>query len=172
MDLGERENIYNLLQQGFNQSSIATILGRHRSSIAREVRRCTVDPLGYLPDRAERDAQSFLRRNPQIFRSEKLRTCVTLLLKKGWSPEQISGRLKLEQSEVQVSHETIYKFIYSEEGQKQKLYLLLTRKKVKRTRWYSRKPKKSHIPDAAGIAHRPKSIEKRKTIVSHIELGA
>ncbi|MES2214913.1 MAG: helix-turn-helix domain-containing protein [Pseudomonadota bacterium] len=121
MNLKERETIYNLLKLGYNQTSIAKILDRHRSSISKELRRCASDPLGYLPDRAERNAQSFLRRNEQTFRSQKLCTYVTTMLKEGWSPEQISGRLKLEQAEVQVSHETIYKFIYSEEGNQQKL---------------------------------------------------
>lgn len=43
------------------------------------------------------------------------------LLKKNCSPEQISGHLKLEHSSFEVFHETIYKFIYSEEGSQQKL---------------------------------------------------
>jgi transposase, IS30 family len=73
--------------------------------------------------------------------------------------------LKLENKGTPVvSHETIYQFIYTEESQAQKLYLLLTRHKPKRTKWYSRKPRQSHIPESANIKHRPKIIEKRKSI--------
>jgi len=168
MTLAERENIYNLLKANHNQSFIAKELGRNKSSISRELARCSPGPLGYIPDRAQDRAESFWRRNPGIFRSQKLSKCVISLLKQGWSPEQISGRFKLENGEFQVSHETIYKFIYSAEGKAERLYNLLTRKKPKRTRWYSRKPKKSHIPESASIKHRPNSIEDRKKI-GHFE---
>jgi IS30 family transposase len=163
MTLTERENIYSLLQANHNQTFIAKTLGRNKSSISRELARCSEDPLGYIPDRADCFAIRFARRNSQIFRSANLTNCFTSLLKEGWSPEQISGRLKLENNGVSVvSHETIYKFIYSPDGQAQKLYMLLTRHKPKRTRWYSRKPKKSHIPESANIINRPKSIDNRK----------
>ncbi len=163
MTLEERENIYTLLRTNCNQTFIARALGRNKSSISRELARCQSDPLGYIPDRANNFAIRFARRNLKIFCKSNLANCVIILLKEGWSPEQISGRLKLENNGVGVvSHETIYKFIYGEEGQTQKLYQLLTRRKVKRTRWYSRKPKKSHIPESASIINRPKSINNRK----------
>ncbi len=165
MTLDERENIYNLLQTNHNQTYIARQLGRNKSSISREMARCQSDPLGYIPDRANNFAIRFARRNSKIFRSANLANCVITLLKEGWSPEQISGRLKLENNGVGiVSHETIYQFVYSEEGQSRKLYQLLTRHKPKRTRWYSRKPKKSHIPESANIINRPKSIDNRNKI--------
>lgn len=168
MDLGERENIYRLLKLGSNQTFIATSLKRHKSTISRELTRCHSDPLGYLPDRANIDSEKLLKRSKGLFENDKRRTYVITKLKDGWSPEQIAGRLKLEKADIQVSHETIYKFIYSAEGQPQKLYLLLTKQKPKRTRWYSRKPRKSHIPETASIVCRPKSIEKRKSI-GHFE---
>ena len=169
MNLGERENIFYLTQQNYPQTSIAKTLGRNKSSISRELARCSSDPLGYLPDRANDIAQKRTRRNLGIFNKQKsLEPCVVRLLKEGWSPEQISFRLKLENKNLKISHETIYKFIYSDKGIKQKLYLLLTRHKLKRTRWHSRKPRKSHIPEEANIKHRPKIIEKRKSI-GHFE---
>jgi IS30 family transposase len=165
MTFGEREKVYQLLQTNHNQTFIARQLGRNKSSISRELGRCTSDPLGYIPDRAQKISESFLRRNRKIFRSKKLSASVISFLQEGWSPEQISGRLKLENKGTPVvSHETIYQFIYTEESQAQKLYLLLTRHKPKRTKWYSRKPRQSHIPESANIKHRPKIIEKRKSI--------
>ncbi|MBA2629178.1 MAG: IS30 family transposase [Rickettsiaceae bacterium] len=131
--------------------------------------RCRLDPLGYLLDRANDIAQKLQRRNLGLFEKQKnLAPCVVTLLKDGWWPEQISGRLKLENNALKVSHETIYKFIYGEKGEKQKLYSLLTRHKPKRTSWHSRKLRKSHIPESANIKHRPKIIEKRKSI-GHFE---
>jgi len=165
MTLTERENIYSLLQTNHNQAFIARQLSRNKSSISRELARCNSDPIGYIPDRAQQISESFLRRNPKIFRSQKLSASIISLLRIGWSPEQISGRLRLENNGTPVvSHETIYQFIYSSEGQAQKLYSLLTRHKPKRTRWFSRKPRKSHIPESANIKHRPKVVEKRRSI--------
>ena len=162
--LTERENIYTLLKTNQNQTFIANQLGRNKSSISREIARCKSDFIGYTPDRANNIAIRLARRNSHIFRSANLSNCVISLLKGGLSPEQISGRLKHEKSKLKVSHETIYKFIYSPEGQEQKLYKLLTRHKPKRSRWHSRKPRKSHIPESANIEARPKSIDKRKRI--------
>lgn len=162
--LSERGNIYSLIQSGYNQTNIAIQLGRNKSSISRELRRCREDPLGYLPDRANDKALSLMRRNLQLFRSIKLKSYIIDKLTLGWSPEQISGRLKLEGGDMRVSHETIYKFIYDEEGSKHKLSHLLPRKKPRRSRWRGRKPKKSHIPDSASISNRPKVIDKRKRI--------
>ena len=160
----ERENIYKLLKLGHNQTSMASFLGRNKSSLSRELARCQSDSLGYIPDRANIAAINLSKIHKCLLENEALKTHVILKLKEGWSPEQISGRLKLENSDMQVSHETIYKFIYSEEGAKNKLHKLLTRQKPKRTKWYSRKPKKSYIPETASIAQRPVSIEQRKRI--------
>jgi IS30 family transposase len=164
ISLSEREKIYELGQQNYNQSYIAKKLDRNRSTISRELKRCLADPLGYLPDRADAIARRFARRNSKLFRSANLLSCVLHLLKEGWSPEQISGRLKLESNHISISHETIYKYIYSQQGLEQKLYKLLARHKPKRTRWYSRKPKRSHIPDGSNISFRPKNVEHRKKI--------
>lgn len=163
MNLVERETIYLSLSLRQTQAAIAKLLDRHKSSISREIARCKQDPLGYLPDRAEGRMRTRLRRNQGLFRSSWLKEHVIECLKLGHTPEQIAGRLKLANSAMRVSHETIYKFIYSDEGIKLKLSILLTRQKPKRSKWYGKKPKKSHIPESASIAARPLSIEKRKT---------
>ena len=163
MTLVERETIYLSLSLSQSQTSIAKLLHRHKSTISREVARCKQDHLGYLPDRAEGCMRSRLRRNSGLFRSSRLKEHVIEHLKLGHTPEQIAGRLKLENSAMRVSHETIYRFIYSDEGLRLKLSSLLTRQKPKRSKWYGKKPKKSHIPESANISARPLSIEKRKT---------
>ena len=52
ISLEEREKIYMLQKENLNITSIARELGRHKSSISRELKRCSSDPLGYIPDRA------------------------------------------------------------------------------------------------------------------------
>jgi IS30 family transposase len=165
ISLKEREQIYSSLKDNLSFSAIGKMMHRSTSTISREVARCRLDPLGYIPDRAQANAVSNFNRNQAILsKNVNLKFLVIKKLHEHWSPEQIAGRLKCENSTAIISHETIYKFVYSEEGQSLKLYNLLTKKKPKRTRWYSRKPKKSHIPESAFICNRPKSIEQRKKL--------
>ena len=160
--LEEREKIYILVQGGHSCTYIANKLSRHKSTISRELSRCRGDKLGYLPDRADVKASGQTGKNPNILGNTELSAHVIAHLNLGWSPEQIAGRLKASTSHLRISHETIYKFIYSAEGQEQKLFSLLVRRKPKRTKWHSRKPRKSHIPETANIKYRSSSIEKRK----------
>ena len=59
-------------------------------------------------------------------------------LAKGWSPEQISGRMK-KKKKFYACHESIYRYIYH--NKKQELYKLLTRQNPKR---YPRGTRKSY----------------------------
>ena len=52
----------------------------------------------------------------------------------GHSPEQIAGRLALEQGRAIISHESIYRFIYHRSAQKDYWHRLLPRQKLKRGR--------------------------------------
>jgi hypothetical protein len=52
----------------------------------------------------------------KLIRHRDLRDVVVDRLKTGWTPQQIAGRLRLEGSDLQVSHETIYQFAYSKDG--------------------------------------------------------
>ena len=76
-----------------------------------------------------------------------------------WSPEMISGRMKLENHSTKISHEALYQYIYSYQGQKQKLYQHLMLARPKRQLKYSRR--KRIVPDIYKIANRPKSINNR-----------
>ncbi len=94
--------------------------------------------------------------------NEDLKKHIIARLKQGWTPEQIAGRLKYEKSDFRISHETIYQYIYSEEGKSKKLSLLLLRRRVKRGSRYGKKPKQHYIPESHFIEKRPEHINKRK----------
>src|SRR5512138_202394 len=110
----ERYMISALRKQGLNQSEIGANLGRHRSTICRELKR-NASRLGhYRPSNAiemtsGRRARS--RRNLQFDYAQFKR--VEDLLREYWSPEQISGHLRRER-EFLISHETIYRYIIVE----------------------------------------------------------
>ena len=60
-----------------------------------------------------------------------------------------------------VCHETIYEYIYSIEGIREKLYLLLRRYKPKRTKWHSRKRREIKIKERVSIHERPIEINEK-----------
>lgn len=115
LSLEERCRLRGLMEMGFSRGEIARRLGRHRSTIPREVvrNRC-ID--AYRPDRADRRAWARTLRGAKIERSIPLRACIEDRLAMGWSPQQIAGRMDLEQAEHGVSAESIDRQVYSPVG--------------------------------------------------------
>jgi IS30 family transposase len=115
----DRENLYIWKKEGVTVIEMAKRLGKHKSSIFKELSRNSCKKVGYLPDRAHNKA---LKRRAKgikkLKRNPKLKFYVIAKLKKGWSPEMINGRAKYEHLPVVASTETIYQFVYSEEGNK------------------------------------------------------
>jgi IS30 family transposase len=62
-------------------------------------------------------------------------TQVEELLRQEWSPEQISGRLALEQ-QARISHERIYQYIYADKARGGTLSRHLRCRKVRRKRYF------------------------------------
>jgi len=152
----QRSEIYLLHAGGKSRGKISQILGVHKSTISRELKRNKDPNIGdYLPDKAQILAQQ--RRNrpgSKIERSKALQTTIVDHIAMGWSPEVIAGRLKTENVEHTISHESIYKWIYGE-GKKHNLVQYLVRKKRKRGMRPCRKAKASLIPDRLSIHERP-----------------
>src|SRR5213076_1660878 len=111
----ERYTLGLLRQGGLVPAAIARVLGRHRSTIGREVRRNRAHSDGtYRPQLADwyaRGRRSRSRRNQQFTPATWVR--IQALLRQDWSPEQIAGRWRLGQ-ELAISHETIYSYIWAD----------------------------------------------------------
>ncbi len=123
LSLSERRQIYLMLDRKISVCEIARRLGRHHSTIYREIRRNTFhyedDPFvcGYFP----MNAQEFYRRRRQslqlFVRYPDLKAFVIEKIRSYWSPDQIAGYLKrLGMAMFYACAETIYRFIYSAEG--------------------------------------------------------
>lgn len=161
----ERDKIFQLKKKGVANSAIAEQLGRDKSTIGRELRRNTHQRLHqYLPDTAERKAskrKELGRKTRYVEKEQALKKRILRLLKRGWSPDLIAGRLK-RSKQLCLNQESIYQFIYSLEGRKQNLrqYLRrahrIRRKKNGRKHWAA-----SRIPNRVDITKRPKLVEKR-----------
>lgn len=161
MSLSEREELYRLHGDGITLREIGRRLARSHSSISRELRR-NGSPLGYLPDRAHRMTSD--RRHHRLCRLDSdtaLRSYVLDRLAAYWSPQQIAGRMKCKRSKRYICKETIYRWIYSEEGINEKRYILLPKRKRKRTSRYKRLSR-GGIPYATAINKRPDYINNRK----------
>ena len=155
IDLEERCRIRGMMHQGFSNSKIARILGRDRRTIQRELSRNSNYRDEYKPDTADRKSWARRLRGSKIERCSKLHHCVTSCLAMGWTPEQISGRLQHDHAEPVVSHESIYRFIYSPAGRKLKLSRYLPYHHAKRGYRSRKGERKIPIPERVSIDQRP-----------------
>ena len=151
----QRDVIFRLHQEGKSQNQISKQVGVHRSTISREIKRNSNAYVGYLPDDAHGSSHKRRHRpSSKICRSADLQAIITQYLSQGWSPEVIAGRLALEKSQHQISHESIYTWIYGT-GKHLKLHAYLVRRKRKRGARPCLKAKKSLIPNRVPIESRP-----------------
>jgi len=170
LDTNERRQIYLGLEAKKSISEIARCLGRHRSTIYRELDRNTfyhIDSFntGYFHMNAQELARRRRYRLKKLIRRPVLRAFVTGRLRAYWSPDQIAGYLKLQgRTGFYVSPETIYAFVYSSEGREMNLYRCLEKAFKNRRRRFGRKPRHLRgIPENMGIGHRPAFIEARES---------
>jgi IS30 family transposase len=149
----ERYMLAALRRQGLNQSEIARALGRHRSTVCRELRRNSTKADGrYRASTAQERTQgrrSRSRRN-QRFTAEDF-ALIDELLRRQWSPEQVAGRLRRE-GLLSISHETIYRHIW---GDKRRGGLLYTHLRGARKRRRKHSPKLDIADAAPGFRPRP-----------------
>ena len=112
----DRERISRGLAVDESARSIARELGRSPSTITREINSCG-GRRSYRALAAHRRALRRLERPKptKLSRRPELLAAVEAGLLEGWSPEQISARLRLEhpdEEELRISHETIYQSLY------------------------------------------------------------
>ncbi len=163
LTLEERITLFRMLQQDCSQSAIGEALGRHRSTVKRELDRNTPKSRPYLPEAAHRSANARRFRGNRCTRNEDLAVYVENRLEWGWSPEQIAGRMRLEGHPDAVSHEVIYRFIYaSSRGRRQKLHKRLGRGKACRGYRCPKHPRGSRIPNMRSIHQRPQPANDRR----------
>lgn len=154
----QRYQIHALLKAAHNQSQIAMIIGCHKSTISRELRR-NCGARGYYPIQAHQQAGRRRQHShgPRI--SAATWQQVELLLRQQWSPEQIQGRLKHD-SQRTVSHERIYLYIYADKRRGGSLHRHLRSQKKQRKR-YGGYIRRGQIPNRVGIEQRPAIVARK-----------
>jgi transposase, IS30 family len=111
LSLEERCEIAQRRAAGQSIRQIAAALDREPSSISRELKRNAGTSVGYKPSYANAQAKARRWRGSKLLRDPELQAAVLQHLRRGWSPQQVAGRLAREQGRVVISYETIYRFI-------------------------------------------------------------
>ena len=166
ISFSERRHIYRLQDQKLSVREIAFVMGRHPSSIYREVQRNTFwheerSHRGYFPVTAQELTQQRRARLCKLLRYTALRDHVIGKLRDYWSPEQICGHLRRTGAADSVCHETVYRYVYSANGREAALYQLLFRGRKNRRRRFGRVAYGTVIPYENTIHARPDEIDGR-----------
>jgi IS30 family transposase len=168
LDREERYELARLRESGLSVRQIGARLGRSPSTISRELaRNAAPRGGGYQPERAHRLAWERQRRPKpsRLSQHPVLRARVQQLLDRRYSPEQISGRLRVlypDDPAMRVSHETIYQSIYvypRGELRRELKACLRTGRAVRRRR--GRRERRATIVGAVPIGQRPPEVEGR-----------
>ncbi len=159
--LEKRCGIYSLLKTGQTQSKIAEVVGVHKSTINRELKR-NRGGRGYRPKQANAFAEDRHRAKVCFRIDGNTWAFVEQLLRKEWSPEQISGWMK-ENMDIAVSHEWIYQYLFKDKLAGGSLYLHLRCKK-KRKKHYGSNDRRGNLINRVSIDERPDIVEERNRI--------
>jgi transposase, IS30 family len=166
----ERKLIATWLEKGISNKEVGRRLCRHPTTIANEIKRNSFKYKYYEPLHAQERAEKRKKRAwkaKQPLKNKHVYSYVMERLKWGWSPEQISGRLKKDYSNDEywhISHEAIYQYIYHPDNKEKSLWEYLRRKQRRRVKKHGRKSQRVQIPDRVSIHDRPKVIDQRKQV--------
>lgn len=160
----ERDQIALLLASKKSLREISRQLGRAFSSIRDEVKRNSVGGV-YTAISAQAKSRERNRRSRRVnpLKNPDVYKYVYDKLRRGWSPEEIAGRLRRKnKNKTVICHETIYRYVHGKEGKKKGLYEYLVRQHKERRHWHGRHKYQRGIPDRTSIDLRPKYINSRQ----------
>jgi len=161
----ERYTLGLLRQRGLCPAAIARVLGRHRSTIGRELGRNRAHSDGtYRPQLADwyaRGRRSRSRRNRQFSSTEWAQ--VQELLREDWSPDQVAGWLRRFRL-LSISHETIYRYIWADKHAGGTLYQHLRGARKQRRKRYGRYDSRGRLAGKRPITARPAAVETRRAL--------
>ena len=148
-----------LKKAGHRRSGIAAMLGRHISTIGRELRR-NQGLRGYRPQQAH--TRALARRNAKARARVDSRVWqqVAVLLREQWSPEPVVNRLAMEHG-ICLSHEWIYQYIDADKRSGGELHRSLRCQKPRRKR-YGAYDRRGMIPNQVSLDARPAVVEARR----------
>lgn len=152
LDFKARDRIEALWRAGHEQQEISLILGVHKSTISREIRKRKMEDGTYSATIADHKAgvkrSNSKHQGMKIEQNQDLRKYIISELKQLQSPECIAGKMKEEKREVRVSSDAIYRWLRSSYGQRYCKYLC-TKRCTKKP--HTDTPKRQMIPNMVSI---------------------
>ena len=160
---GKRYQIRALLKAGISQSKVAFYLKVHKSTISREIRR-NRGHKGYRPWQAHEMAMARRFQAPKrIKMSPAMIILVSHYIRQDFSPEQVCGFLARNHA-LKISHETIYKYIWSDKRMGGCLYKHLRHSKRKYKKRYGTQERRGRMKGQVSIDLRPAVVEAKSRI--------
>jgi transposase, IS30 family len=165
LNIEEREMILKMRENDKTLEEIAEKLGRSRSTISRELRRNVSSAYDYKAHLAHRYYRNRRKnsKHPYKLKDEFLREHVDDKLNQEWAPEQISGRLKADGSNMSISTCAIYRYIHDDKAAGGVLYKKLRHGLKKKRKKYGGADNRGQIPNKRLIDQRPGYVDKRNT---------
>jgi IS30 family transposase len=169
LSLVEREEISRGLINGDSLRMIATSLGRAPSTVSREVsRNGGLGPYRAAASEKRAWSQALRPKLCKLATHPALRQVVARLLRRNWSPQQISGWLKRKHPDEEafwVSHETIYRSLFVQARgvlKKELIEHLRLHHPIRRSRHATAKADtRGRIQDTVSIRERPAEAKDR-----------
>ncbi len=164
----KRLELARLRESGLSLRAIGARVGCAASTVSRELARNADPRTGYYqPDRADRLAWQRQRRPKpsRLAANPALRGAVQAMLDRRYSPQEISGRLRLlhpDDPSMRISHESIYQsiYVYPRGGLRRELQASLrTGRQLRRRR--GRRERRGRIIGAVPIGQRPPEVQGR-----------
>jgi IS30 family transposase len=159
-----RCQIYALKATGISLRAIANKLGKNASTICREITR-NQGRLSYRINQA--DTMACERRSMASMTPKKLTASlaskIESMILKDWSPEQIAGRLRLEEG-ISISYESIYRYIWANKRAGGKLHKHLRHCGKRYNKRASSTAGRGCIPGRIDITTRPVIVEDKARI--------
>src|SRR3990167_3268122 len=164
LSLEEREKLFAFKSQGLSLREIGRRLKRSQSNLSRELKRNAKYGAEYIPCRAQRlsDKRGWKQRCHAPLKNPLVFLYVREHLRMDWSPDEISGRIKLDHTGESISYEAIYRYIYSRRMRRYKYWEYLTLGRKKRMKKLGRTVRR----DASGKISGSISIDLRPEVVS------
>ncbi|NKB81402.1 MAG: IS30 family transposase [Nitrospirales bacterium] len=158
----ERFYIWQARREGKTQKHVAETLGRHPSTVCRELKRNTYPQCHmytyHWALQIVHHRKQCARRHKHRKLTDELSRLITQLVRQYLSPEQVSGYLKTHFA-IRLSHETIYRFIYRDAIRKADLKPFLRQGGKHRRKRYGSGARASTIPNRVSITERPQEVE-------------
>ncbi len=150
-------------------NEIAEFIGRHRSTVYRELARNKCRDGGYRCSKAQKKTNGRRRRSRRNLRIAPADLAlVKRLIRADWSPEQISGTLAVKRI-LSISHETIYRYIWHDKKKGGDLHKHLRGSPKQRRKRYGSYYSRGRLAGKRHITERPVSANNR-TRFGHWEI--